>query len=199
MFRIRMRLQDMINKIKLSPGEKFAHLVLTVRSQENVKSMSQFLVRSFKKFRQRKIFQSHAVGGCYVMEITHNDSGWHVHLHCIIQALFIPQAELLSEWRSIVQHGGVFIKTIPKQAIINYLTKYMTKVELDGNMKEEAGCALKGFRLFTVFGIWHKLIKNWTKIPFECPDCGSVSWTLARDMDARDCMSEDGKMAERYG
>jgi len=194
-----MRLQDLVNKINLSRCQCFSHLVLTIRSQDNVKEMYKSIIKSFKKLRSLSIFRKNAVGGSYVVEITYTDSGWHVHIHAIIQSYYIPQSELLSAWRKIVGSGGVFIKKIPKQAIISYLTKYMTKSELTGILKDEAGSALKAQRLFTVFGIWHKMIKNWSKIPFECPMCGCVVWTLAHELDNDEYWKLHYMRKERYG
>lgn len=199
MMRIRHRLTDMLNKVKLQKSQYFSHLVLTIRSQSDVKAMVRFLVRSFRKFRSRKVFKAGALGGAYVVELTHNDSGWHAHLHVVLHNYYIPQSELLSSWRSIVGEGGVFIKTIPKGAIINYLSKYMCKIELTGTLQEEASSALKGLRLFTVFGLWHDLLPGWTKIPFECPECCTVSWTLASGLSAIEHESISAKLQHKYG
>lgn len=199
MMRIKFRLTDMLNQIELRRSEYFSHLTLTIGSQDDVKSMCRFLVKSFRRLRGRKIFKKLTMGGAYVVELTHNDSGWHAHLHVVLHAMYIPQAELLSSWRSIVGRGGVFIKKIPKQAIINYLSKYMCKTELTGSLVVEASDALKGLRLFTVFGLWHDLLPGWTKIPFKCPSCGTVSWSLAGVLSLSDHESISNELQDKYG
>lgn len=199
MMRIRHRLKDMMDKIDLQKNEYFSHLVLTIRSQSDVKEMCKFIVSCFKKLRTRSIFKKNTLGGAYVLELTYSDSGWHVHLHVILHNYYISQAELLSAWRSICGKGGVFIKSIPKKAIINYLSKYMCKIELTGSLREEASLALKRLRLFTVFGLWHDLIPSWTKIPFECPDCGNVCWSLARSLSISDHVQIDSDLQSKYG
>ena len=199
MMRIKFRLLDLMNKIQLGPGEGFSHLVLTIRSQSDVKKMCDYLIRCFSKFRNRCLYKKNFRGGAYVLELTFNDSGWHAHLHVIVQNRFVPQTELLSCWRSIVDGGGLFIKRIPKKAIINYLSKYMCKVELDEKIMEDAGKILKGRRLFTVIGIWHELIKGWSKIPFECPSCGNVLWSIALDLSFEEHVSIDDELRAKYG
>lgn len=199
MMRIRFRLNDMMKLISLDPGEYFSHLVLTIRSQSDAKSMCSSLVRNFRKLRNHKLFKKNVLGGAYVLELTYNDSGWHAHLHIVLHNRYIPQAELLSAWRKIVGKGGVFIKSIPKKAIINYLSKYMCKIELTDDLRDEAGNVLKGLRLFTVFGLWHNLLPRWTKIPFSCPSCGTVSWSIARDISFSDHVLQDDIIKDKYG
>lgn len=199
MMRIKLRLKSLMDSIHLKKSEHFAHMVLTIRSQPDVKEMCHFLVQSFKKFRGRKIFKKNAVGGAYVLELTHNDSGWHAHLHVILQARYVPQAELLSSWRSIVHHGGVFIKKIPKSAIINYLSKYMCKIELADELRDIAGEHLKKTRLFTVFGLWHNLLPGWSKVPYHCTQCDSVQWTIARNISFEDHVNIDEIIKQKYG
>ena len=199
MIRIRERLRSLIDFVDLKRGEGFSHLVLTVRSQDDVKKMCKFLVASFRKLRNRKPFKAHVCGGAYVLEITHSAEGWHAHLHIILQNTYISQTWLLSSWRSIVGSGGVFIKRIPKLAIINYLTKYMCKSELPESLRDECGDILRRQRLFTVFGIWHKLLPGWTKIPYKCHACGSTVWTPLLHPDPQEYITTQEILRDKYG
>lgn len=199
MLRIRNRLSDLVKSSKLKNNENFRHLVLTISSQKSPASMVKFLVACFRKLRNRKIFQQNFSGGAYVIEFTQNRELWHAHLHVIVQGKYIPQSALLTAWREIAGKAGVFIKTIPKKAIIHYLTKYMTKISMVGKAKDKVLEALKGLRLFICFGSWHDLLPSWTKIPYQCTDCGSSDW---RDFDR--LMEVDGDRIdeifnERYG
>jgi len=176
MHRIRFRLKSLMDVAQLAKGEKYVHMILTVKSQDDPKAMCKFLQSCFRKFRSRKIFKTHYSGGAYVLELTHSESGWHAHLHVVLQGEFCPQPELLSAWRSISGAAGLFVKFIPKNAIVNYLTKYMCKIELTPILSKEAGETLKKLRLFTVFGLWHNLLPAWSKVPYECPSCGCCQW-----------------------
>jgi hypothetical protein len=199
LMRVRLKLRDLMDKTSLKNGENFRHLILTITSQADPREMVKDLVDYFKKFRNRSVFKKNFSGGAYVIELTCSDSGWHAHIHCIVQGLYIPQAILLSTWRSIAGRAGLFIKTIPKSAIINYLTKYISEIKLAGNLADEAGKALKGQRLFICFGSWHNLIAKWTKIPYECPVCGCIEWKIFLASDLSDEYQISQLIADKYG
>lgn len=176
MMRIKFRLKDLMEKISLKPGENFSHLVLTIKSEEDADAMVNKLIKSFAKLRSRKFFKKNFSGGAYVLELTYSDNGWHPHIHAIVQNRYYPQGSILSAWREIVGKGGIFVKRIPKNAIINYLSKYMCKTELSEEKRVDAGNILKGRRLFVAFGKWHDLLPGWSKIPYHCPQCDAVCW-----------------------
>jgi len=183
MLRVRFRLAALVDKIELKKSEKFVHLILTVKSMSDPKEMCRYLQKCFRKFRNRKIFKTHFSGGAYVIELTYANAGWHAHIHCILQGTYCPQAELLKAWRSIAGAAGLFIKNMPKDAIIHYLTKYMCKTDLEDEKRVEAAQTLKGLRLFIVIGSWHDLLPGWSKVPYACPKCDCTSWLPVLFMD----------------
>lgn len=197
--RIRIRLTDLVNKTVLLHNENFRHMILTIKSQDNPASMCRYLHKAFRKFRNSRIFKKNFSGGAFVIELTHSEEGWHAHLHVCIQGKYIDQGELLKAWRNSAGKAGLYIKTIPKQSIIRYLTKYMTKGEITGDAKEEGLTALKGLRLFTCFGSWHDLLPSWTKIPYDCPDCGSSDWRYFDKIHQADTDKLEEIFNERYG
>jgi len=199
MHRIRFRLKALMDLSVLRPAEKYVHMVLTVKSQPDPKDMCKFLQACFRKFRSRKLFKYHYSAGAYVLELTHSDRGWHAHLHVVLQGTFCPQACLLEEWRSISGASGLFLKFIPKDAIVNYLTKYMCKIELTPILRDEAGAVLKKLRLFTVFGSWHNLIPAWSKVPYECPSCGCCQWLPLMIYDVDSSRQEMICLQNRFG
>lgn len=196
--RIRSRLQDLIKKTQLKNNENFRHMVLTIKSRENPGEMCRYLVKSFRKFRQSKIFKRNFSGGAFVIEITHSDAGYHVHLHICLQGMYADQCKLLESWRKSAGRAGLFIKTIPKDSIIKYLTKYMTKGTIEGEAKDLELKALRGLRLFTCFGSWHDLLPQWTKIPFVCPDCGGLEWQPFDKIDQADEEKLETIFNQRY-
>ena len=177
-FRVRSRLRALLSHSQLSKGDKFAHLIFTLKNQPDLEKMVYQLIASFRKLRQRKIWKSSVKGGAYVIEVTGSPGDWHAHMHCVIQSQYIPQRVLLKHWRDLNGKAGCFIKAIPKQAIINYLSKYLVLDKSSCASRSHINKALCGIRLFQPFGLWHKLIGKYTSIGFKCPVCGSTTWII---------------------
>lgn len=105
--------------------------------------------------------------------MTHSDSGWHAHLHIIIESAYIPWHEIHSGWKAVSGGSGCHIKAIPGRAIVNYVSKYVTKTELPADLQLQASDALRGRRLYQPFGAWHAPI-NAINVPVAvCRECGT--------------------------
>jgi len=59
-----------------------------------------WLYSHFRRFRQRKAIKPYIRGGIWFFQLkrSENSAQWHPHLHCILDADFIPQALLSAEW-----------------------------------------------------------------------------------------------------
>lgn len=181
--RIRDRLRNLIAGVSLVPGETIKHLTLTIANQTNLYTMISFLIASFRRLRSTKFWKNHVSGGCYVIEITTGSNGsFHAHLHCIIQAKFLPHPTLVLRWKKASKGStGVFITVIPLKAVVAYLTKYLTKQcsVADPDTRYEIGRLLGQIRLFQPFGSWHGIKSVLKRPPYQCPNCGLVgNWAV---------------------
>lgn len=151
-------------------------LTLTLQSQSDLGYMVRLLQRCFRKLRQRPAWKKRVTGGAFVIEFTHNDSGWHAHIHALIAGDYFPFALLLDEWQAVSKGRGVYIKQIPAGRAVSYVTKYITKADekLSDDDITLINRALFGIRLYQPFGEWH----GWNiSLKLEhppCPDCEST-------------------------
>ena len=118
------------------------------------------------------------------------ERGWNVHLHAIVESAYLPHDELTAKW-SLVSPGIItHITRIPPSAIINYVTKYVTKSCLGYNDQLTASAALRGSRLYQPFGSWYAIDRSAPPYVSTCPDCGHAAWLyLVPGISTADCIS----------
>jgi hypothetical protein len=88
---------------------------------------------------------------------------------------------LLHIWMKVSSGRGVYIKEIPKRQAVGYLAKYLTKPNVSDSDLDAVNEELKGKRLFSPFGSWHSISKEFKFPPAKCRDCsneGFVPWDL---------------------
>lgn len=175
---IRNKLDVFCAQKKETKAVRFKFLTLTIKSQPDLKEMVEVLLKSFRQLRQRQLWKKKVFGGAFVIEMTVNNGLWHAHIHAILEGYYISWDKLLSDWEAITGATGVHIKAIPVQRITHYLTKYITKTDLDEDCQLEASEALKGKRLFQPFGSWHNGFGNIPKIETKCSKCGQYEWNF---------------------
>lgn len=168
---IRSKLSHFVEKHHLQTYESFKFLTLTIKNEPDLKQMTDNLLLSFRRLRQRKFWKKHVDGGAFVIEVTHNPLDWHVHLHMIISGKFVPQDQLVTEWMTVSTGRGVYIKKIHSSQVLRYLTKYLTKDDVSESDQRFMSAILKGRRLFQPFGSWHKPISQAPKYVSHCPAC----------------------------
>jgi len=174
--KIRYKLQTFLKTRHLRSSDSFKMLTLSVISASDLSAQFDHLIKSFRRLRQRAFWKKHVRGGCSICEVTYSDKGWHAHLHIIIESAYIPHAKLLDHWRQCSGGTGCHIKRIPVNAIVSYVTKYVTKTTLPEDLQDSASTALKSKRMFQPFGEWHNGI-NAVKPPIAvCGSCGFAAW-----------------------
>jgi hypothetical protein len=147
----------------------------------------------FNMLRARKVFRP-VLGGAYQIELKQKQNGWHIHLHAILDAPYLPQQLIFSEWRAITRTTApqVDIRAATTVRAQRYIVKYLVKGSdvKDPNFSIVAWYqATKGQRLFATFGTWYNktledLEPNSIELigPCPCPNCGTIGSTyLARD------------------
>jgi hypothetical protein len=121
-------------------GDRRAKLLtLTMRSSNAPLDVQvKNLWSSYRKLQHRKVWTKNVVGATAVLEITYNGvlKQWHPHLHCVIDANYIPQGDLSNQWLQVTLCSKI-VDIRPIRDVRNtakYVTSYLTKVpEIEGD------------------------------------------------------------------
>lgn len=134
------------------------HVVLTVRNFQNLTpEVVDWFRDCWSKLRRSK-FASNWRGGFYRFEITNEGKGWHLHLHALVDALWIDQFRLKEQWRKNTDGAGYIVKVKDARGTdyLHEVTKYVVKGHQLAAWKPqqilEFVTAFTGKRTFGVFG-----------------------------------------------
>lgn len=176
--KVKAKLNAIVKSLKFRDRYGIKFLTLTIPNQEDPRAAFKTIQRSFRRLRQRAFWKWKVEGGAWVVEITGRPGKWHVHIHAVLQSKYIRHALLKRHWSQVSPGNIVYIQKIPVSAVINYLTKYVSKSEVDPAHRNQLSIALKGSRLFQPFGSWQKLISSVPKLNYCCPECGHDEFHL---------------------
>ena len=143
-----------IGKRKMT-GLKF--LTLTVKSVDSLSNKNTLAIRDyFRKLIRRQFWKKAVRGGIYAIEVTQTSNGFHYHIHAIYEGDFIHWAIIRAHWASIT--GGAYIIHVTRaqnaRGAMDYLAKYISKIEKGNIKKEQYEAAFKGVKLLQYFGSW---------------------------------------------
>jgi len=172
--RVRKRMDFLIKNITPVRGYGLKFLTLTIPNQKDLPTMARFILKAFRKLRQRAYWKHCVLGGVFVLEITGTPGNWHVHIHAAIHAMYMDYTKLMALWRKVSGGRGVWITRIPNSAVVGYLTKYLTKPGTVDSLTQETSDALKGFRLFQPFGTFYAINLTYKQPPSRCQKCGAL-------------------------
>lgn len=163
-----------IGKRKMT-GLKF--LTLTVKSVDSLSNKNTLAIRDyFRKLIRRQFWKKAVRGGIYAIEVTQTNNGFHYHIHAIYEGNFMHWAIIRAHWAKIT--GGSYIIHVTRaqnaRGAMDYLAKYISKIEKGNIKKEQYEAAFKGVKLLQYFGSWYKLEKIESK-PI-CKKCGKSDW-----------------------
>lgn len=138
--------------------------------------------KAWRNLIRRKPFDVSFRGGIYRIECKNIGNGWNIHLHCLVDSVYVSQKQISDAWRSIT--GDSFIVDIRKVNNIfgvRYVLKDMSKVDrlISPEYRAEYDKAMKGLHLVDTFGSLYG-----SKVPvlhYACPDCSSYAWVSAYD------------------
>lgn len=152
-----------------------------------------FIRHSFAKLRKTKLFQP-VVGGAYNIEVKPKEEGYHVHMHVLMDAPFLPYQRIFSAWKKILQTDcpQIDIRSATDEKARDYVAKYAAKgagFDLDPDNVVRWYEATKGERLWATFGKWYNakladLDPDHTapEPKATCPNCKAVGTVFyARD------------------
>jgi len=146
-----------------------------------------------RTIRKTKVFKP-VVGGAYQIELKRKEGGWHIHVHMLLDAPFMPYKQIFATWRQILGHKApqVDIRSAPTEEARKYVCKYPSKsASFDTNPDDIVAWyeATKGKRLFATFGAWYNAkieeldpTQERPQPEFPCRFCGHVGGIFyARD------------------
>jgi hypothetical protein len=153
-------------------------ITLSVKNDPDLERQTKHLIASFRRLRQTVEWKSHVAGGATIIEIKYGVDGWHAHLHIFCYMRFYVYERLLRSWKKCSGGTAVYITKADENAMMYYVTKYVSKSELQEEFRPEASRILRGYRLFQRFGDWSQL-----KVPkhlsdAKCDACGKADWVF---------------------
>lgn len=171
------------------------HVVLTVRSfpvlsQNKVK----WLRECFNKLRRSSLGREWS-GGCYSLEATHGEPGWHLHIHALVDCRWIDSHKLSAKWNQVTGGNGyvVKVKDVREKSYLAEITKYACKpAELIGFSPQllwEFIHAFSGLKQFTVFGSLRGQRQAWRaelerrKLEHRTCECGGTEFWYMTEME----------------
>lgn len=105
-------------------------LTLTLKhTQDPLPDQCHRIKEAFRRLRAHAVWKQQVRGGFWVLEVVQTSTAqeWHVHIHALINAKYLPQEWISQRWLKIT--GDSMIVDIrvcpPKRA--RYLTKYISK------------------------------------------------------------------------
>ncbi len=145
-------------------------LTLTMKSSpETLSSQLKRLKQCFSRLRRTSEWLKHVRGGLSIIEITHNPkTGWHPHIHCVIDGTFWHQKTISMLWLKITGNSSIVdIRQIwSKVNASKYISKYIAKSWGDESWSDEVlgemSVSVRGMRVLSTFGHLHG-IKTTTK------------------------------------
>ncbi len=119
-------------ELEAADRSKLKLLTLTIAGNEKpLVEQIRRLWHAFNKLRERPIWKQAVAGSATVLEITFNATRkmWHPHLHCVLDAHFMPQGALSQQWKRITKGSTMLdIRAIKRpDRTATYLTAYLTK------------------------------------------------------------------------
>lgn len=144
------------------PAGKYRFVTLTLRHSDDPLDKSlKHLVKSFRRLRASKWWKERAHGGAVTIEVKLSETGWHPHLHIVLDSEWMNQDELSDAWNKAT--GGSFIVDVRALKDAHdaafYVAKYVTKgtspsVWADNATANEWISASKAVRMCSTFGTW---------------------------------------------
>jgi len=143
------------------------HVVLTCRNSDVLtKERVQWFKKCFSRLR-RTVFASNWHGGFYALEVTNESRGWHLHLHALLDASWIDQAELARQWAKIVgqEFAIVYVSGKPGQDYVAEVSKYLVKGSVLAKWTgQEIAAFIDAFEGVRTFGVFGSLLGQRAKV-----------------------------------
>lgn len=157
-------------------------LTVTLKNPKKLTSEAVTHLRNcFSRLRRRKEIKNRLWGGLYAIECkksVHQD-GWNVHIHALIDSLYIPQERLSEIWKEIT--GNSPVVDIRKVKGIKGLKEVLNYVSKEGEIQEVKDLVhyeevMANRKQIQTFGSLYD--KDPKEFFLECRKCGSTRWNF---------------------
>lgn len=138
--------------------------------------------KCWRKLIRREPFVFSFRGGIYRIECKNIGNGWNVHLHCLVDSVFVSQKQISDAWYSLTKDSFVVdIRKVNGVFGVGYVLKDMGKVDrlIAPEYRAEYDKAMKGLHLVDTFGYLYGC--KVPKLCYHCPECDSYAWVSAYD------------------
>ncbi len=154
------------------------HLVLTFKNTPGLSWETIPWMRScFTRLRRRKLFARSWRGGVYSMEFTYSkETGWHPHIHALVDGDFVPQVKIASAWREITGSSQVVWIARAKRSkqVLKYILKPGQDLLDDPAALDNFLTVIQGRHFVSGWGRWYRVCEAWLMGELTCPCCGST-------------------------
>lgn len=118
-----------------------------------------YLRHAFTRLRHSVVMKK-CTGGAYQIELKRKPEGWHIHLHALLNAPYLPRQKLFTAWGRILGIAApqINIKSAPTARERAYTCKYAAKsADFEGEIADVVAWyrATKGKRLWGTWGAWY--------------------------------------------
>jgi hypothetical protein len=148
------------------------------------------LYRCFKKLRDSEWWKKTQDGGAFMLEVKHNGTHWHPHLHIISAGRFMRKEDLSGAWlRATGDSMIVDIRAIDSaKDVVHYVCKYVTKgtspqVWQRDELADQFVIGTKRVRACGTYGTWRRfrlLAAPVTATDWKVVDSLTNIWRAAR-------------------
>ena len=159
------RVQEEV-KTWLPDAQRPKFLTLTLKhTDQSLHDQVDHLYKSFQKLRKAKYFKDHVAGGIWFFQVKQSktDGLWHPHLHCLLDATFMPRKHLSKMWLKITGTSMVVdIRQVKdEKTMIEYVARYAAKPGslslMNGDVRVALIRSLHGRRLVGTWGSARRL------------------------------------------
>jgi hypothetical protein len=110
--------------------------------------------------RERSYVSQPWLGGFYSLEVTNEGQGWHLHLHILVDCVFVDAGALSKLWAKIVsqEFGIVKVKDVRSGDYLREVTKYAVKgSQMASWSGHECAQFIRAFERVKTFGVFGSL------------------------------------------
>lgn len=171
-------------------------LTLTMRNTEDLADGVSRLKKAWQSLRRSKLFEP-VKAGLWSIEVTNQGRGWHVHLHAVIEAPFLPQDQIEKAWSKRIgqEQSIVHIKQLTGPDGSREALKYSAKPTEMVNWSDKDLLAylavVPKLRLFGVWGklhgersAWSEWVADLRAESTKC-ECGCNTWRILDQPDPK--------------
>ena len=162
------------------------HLVLTFKNVEHLTpEYIDYMNNCFSKFRRRKILRRSWRGGVKAFEITYSkQTGFHPHIHALVDGGYVPQDVLSKMWLDITGDSSVVWISRAKKSkqILKYILKPGEDIWDNTEALRELLIAIESRHFVSGWGKHYRVTEKFLLPEQVCPYCGSTALDLGDEV-----------------